>query len=812
MEVMALLLIIIILFIVIAIKSSLNDKFRDLNNKIEMLSDRLKKLAAEQPTAEKRSTEQKKSPEESIAHRTYVAPEKPVALQDEKPITPQPIPREEPRPVPPVIPKPAVTSPVLATSSEPETIKPKTKISPPSFFEKNPDLEKFIGENLANKIGIAILVLGIGFFVKFAIDQNWINEIGRVFIGILCGGILLAIAHRLRKTFNAFSSVLVGGGIAVLYFTIAIAFHEYAIFSQTAAFVLMVGITAFTIVLSIGYNRVELAVFAILGGFGSPFMVSTGEGNYIVLFTYMLILNGGMLVLAYHKKWKIINIICYAFTIIIYGGWLSDRFDGTNSSMVQGALIFATLFYLVFFAMNIINNIRQRAKFEATEIFMLLSNTFLFYSAGMVILNNEIGNDFRGLFTATLGIFNFVFAYLLYKNARADRNLVFMLIGLVLTFISLAAPIQLEGNYITLFWAAEAVLLLWLSQKSGIVLMKIASVIVTALMAISLMMDWKQIYIENAEQISLNIIFNKGYITSLVSIASLVFVGILLGNEQENKYFRPADYRTIITVCTVVFVYTAHLLELRHHIGSFVEHYDAQTVIIGCYNMFFILLIMMAEERLTVPDQVKSIFPLWGVVSMAAYAFFYHEQVIDSRNDYLNGTSGATGFMAHYVLVGLLIANVVFSLNKLNARTALTEALSNVHWWLYVIFFLFIASAELDHTVLITAYNDQETFDHILRQNHKIGFPILWGIAAFLLIAIGLKRKIKMLRIISLALLLTTLLKLFIFDLKGISEGGKIAAFISLGILLLVVSFMYQRLKKILLEDSASQNETEKVI
>src|SRR5690606_30266447 len=161
-------------------------------------------------------------------------------------------------------------------SGDPATsVPPATK---PGFFEKHPDLEKFIGENLANKVGIAILVVGIGFFVKFAIDQNWINEIGRVFIGILCGGLLVAIAHRLRKTFVAFSSVLVGGGIAVLYFTIAIAFHEYQIFPQAIAFVLMVVITAFTVVLSLGYNRVELAVFAILGGFGSPFMVSTGEG------------------------------------------------------------------------------------------------------------------------------------------------------------------------------------------------------------------------------------------------------------------------------------------------------------------------------------------------------------------------------------------------------------------------------------------------------------------------------------------------------------------------------------------------------
>src|SRR5207247_885824 len=84
----------------------------------------------------------------------------------------------------------------------------------PSFFESHPDLEKFIGENLINKIGIAILVLGIGFFVKYAIDKNWINEFGRVAIGILAGGILIGIAHYMRKGFKAFSSVLVGGGLS----------------------------------------------------------------------------------------------------------------------------------------------------------------------------------------------------------------------------------------------------------------------------------------------------------------------------------------------------------------------------------------------------------------------------------------------------------------------------------------------------------------------------------------------------------------------------------------------------------------------
>ncbi len=153
-----------------------------------------------------------------------------------------------------------------------------------NFMEKNPDIEKFIGENLFNKIGIAVLVIGIGFFLKFAIDKDWINEIGRTFIGFLCGAALIGLAHWMRKSFAAFSSVLVGGGVAVLYFTVAIAFHQYHLIGQTAAFLLEVLVTAFTVFLAVMYDRKELAVIAILGGFGAPFMVATGKGNLLCSF------------------------------------------------------------------------------------------------------------------------------------------------------------------------------------------------------------------------------------------------------------------------------------------------------------------------------------------------------------------------------------------------------------------------------------------------------------------------------------------------------------------------------------------------
>src|SRR5688572_18398284 len=444
MDEFLIILLLVIFFLLIGLKKSVSNKLKTLQEKIDVLTAELKKA---RPVSQQFETKKSVLEDEAVQRAftkpaTVVSPPPAKKAPDEQNEGIKK--KEETVVIPQVISAPSSHEPLRPPISQ------VTKPKKPGFFERNPDLEKFIGENLANKIGIGVLVLGIGFFVKYAIDQDWINEIGRVFIGIFCGALLLGIAHKMRKTFVAFSSVLVGGGLAVLYLTIAIAFHDYHIFSQTVAFVIMVVITAFAVVLSLGYNRVELAVLAILGGFSSPFMVSTGEGNYLVLFTYIFILDVGMLVLAYYKKWNLVNIVSYVCTLLLFGAWLAEGFESDNASKITGGLVFASLFYIVFFAMNIVNNLKEKASFKNLDISLLLSNTFLFYAAGMILLSNPIGEDYKGLFTAALAIFNFIFAFILHRSGRVDKNLVFLLIGLVLTFISLAAPIQLEGNYITL--------------------------------------------------------------------------------------------------------------------------------------------------------------------------------------------------------------------------------------------------------------------------------------------------------------------------------------------------------------------------
>jgi len=241
----------------------------------------------------------------------------------------------EPRPLLPE--EPATTSTFAHSTLPPPPRRP-------SFLERNPDLEKFIGENLINKIGIAILVLGLGLLLDYAIGKGLISDTVLTLIGIASGGVLLFVAHRLRDNFRAFSSVLVGGGLAVLYFSIAFAFQKFHIIGQTAAFAIMVGISALGVLLTLVYDRRELAVIALLGGFATPFMVSTGDGNYKVLFTYLLILNAGMLALANFKKWPIINILSFALTWLLFGAWALVSFGGIEPEPVWPAMGFATAF------------------------------------------------------------------------------------------------------------------------------------------------------------------------------------------------------------------------------------------------------------------------------------------------------------------------------------------------------------------------------------------------------------------------------------------------------------------------------------
>ena len=289
--------------------------------------------------------------------------------------------------------------------------------------------------------------MGISFFVKFAIDQNWINEVARVGIGFLSGAILLGFAHRLQKDYKAFSSILVSGAIVVFYFIIAYAFKEYGLFSQTVAFALMVLITIFSVAISILYDRKELGILSLIGGFAVPVLASTGSGNFIVLFTYLLILNIGFLIVSIKRKWLVINILAFVFTHIFFVGWLMD--DGNILENSPTLFLFASLFYLVFYMMNVVRVATEKEyALKPLVMSLFLISTFVYYGQGLFLLD-MFAPALKGAFTLLLAVINLGTGWALLQKNIIDKKTIYLFVGMTLTFLTLTGPIQLEGNYIT---------------------------------------------------------------------------------------------------------------------------------------------------------------------------------------------------------------------------------------------------------------------------------------------------------------------------------------------------------------------------
>lgn len=116
--------------------------------------------------------------------------------------------------------------------------------------------------------------------------------------------------------------------------------------------------------------------------------------------------------------------------------------------------------------------------------------------------------------------------------------------------------------------------------------------------------------------------------------------------------------------------------------------------------------------------------------------------------------------------------------------------------YLLYISLLWIISSELINILSLSRLTD----------SYKLGLSIVWGIYALFLISMGIAKNKKHLRIGAMVLFGITLIKLFIYDISYLSTISKTIVFVSLGILLLIISFLYNKYKHLIIDDVKKEN------
>src|SRR6056297_785320 len=321
------------------------------------------------------------------------------------------------------------------------------------------DWEEKLGGQWFAKIGIAILIIGIALFLKYAFDNNWIGETGRVVIGLIVGLGLLVWGEKIIKKFFLYGQIISGGGLVILYLSVFVAFNFYELISASWAFPAMIIVTALGVILSLRYNALSLLSVVIIGGFATPFLVSTGENQQVILFSYVLLLNLAVLIVSVFKRWHLVNLLAFLGTIITSWVWLLKFY---NQEQLLSTILFFTLLFLVYSLSSLIYNLINREKSTGVEQILTLLTAFFYFGAFYWLLEKDF-YSFLSFFAVILGVYYFLWAYFVRQFTPEDKNLYHFLAFLTIGFITLSVPIEFKKYTIAIVWAVEAVLLIGLA-------------------------------------------------------------------------------------------------------------------------------------------------------------------------------------------------------------------------------------------------------------------------------------------------------------------------------------------------------------
>ncbi len=219
------------------------------------------------------------------------------------------------------------------------------QIHPSASIPEPMSIENFIGLKLMHLAGIVVLVTGISIGVKYAIDKELISEGMRILLAYGAGILLFILSVRLKKKYLLFSAILFSGSMASVYFTTYAAYVYYHFLPAIIAFLLMVALTVYTVITAISYNRKEIAVIGMIGAYGIPFLISANAERVELFFSYILLINIGVVFLSFKKGWKIMSYFALTITWILFIGWALLRY---SSSQQWIAIVFMALYYILF--------------------------------------------------------------------------------------------------------------------------------------------------------------------------------------------------------------------------------------------------------------------------------------------------------------------------------------------------------------------------------------------------------------------------------------------------------------------------------
>src|SRR5579871_77590 len=442
-------------------------------------------------------------------------------------------------------------SPVQPPPSQPPRLQPQ----PPRFAtvtsrqtDQESNLERKIGQYWLNRVGIVAMLIGVSYFLKYAFDSNWIGPSGRVGLGLLAGIGLIVWSEWFRNRGHApFSYSLKAVGIGTLYLSLWAGYRLYAVIPSSVAFVAMVIVTASMIVLALTQDAELLAAFALMGGFATPALVSSGENHEAILFFYVLLLDVALLWIARYRPWRRLLWLNFVGTIVLSWGWAFDYYRDDARGIT---VLFAAILALVFASIPLVTPFGKSSRGSGPSITLtllpLLNAVVFFVEMFMMHLDHKATLTWYalGLAAVYLGISN-AFSR---RFPHQDTSFVNLLhVAIAVAFITIAVPLKLGAHWVTIGWLIESAVLLWVAARTKTAFLGYLAATALGLGIFRLLLfDYFRGPYGYGNIESETLFLNMRFLTYLVAIAVL---GAII---RFGPRYASSDQRTFISIAQVI--------------------------------------------------------------------------------------------------------------------------------------------------------------------------------------------------------------------------------------------------------------------
>lgn len=628
----------------------------------------------------------------------------------------------------------------------------------------------------------------------------------RILLGYVAGGGLVLTAFRLKTKYENFSAVLMGGGLAVLYFITYIAYGFYQLFPQAVSFLLMVAITIATVIIALWYNQKIIAILGQVGAYAIPFLLSDGSGRVLVLFSYISIINVGLLILSFKKDWKILYRLAFFLTWTIYAAWM--LFSESPIKHAAIGLSFLFIHFFTFYFTFLSYKILRRELYSLAEIAVLLLNALFFFFAGNFLIEDIFINPHVLTYFTLLNAFiHFVIGFIIYRLKLADSSVYQFITGLGILFITVSIPVELNGAWVTLLWSFEAAVLCWVALKNRRELYLNITIPMMGVAILSMWQDWFAFYphLNNYKNWAEGIqpFMNLNFWFSLISTLCFGYVSWLsLKAAVKKGSLVSLVFKIVVPLIFIVLLYLVIFNEIyfawdvvirKNNPGNITDArmYLRQLSLI-MYSSIYVTLWLILNRYYFKRKMATELLLVAAIICTGVFLFRGLIVIGDLRESYIAMKSQglSPSMLMLYVryicfaAVAILFWNAWATLKNISNRADAVKLFSSI----FNILLLSVICNEFIHWMHLAGYQNQ----------YKLGLSIICSLYALVLIVVGIRLRQKYLRISAIILFGITLLKLFFYDLATLPTVSKTIVLVIVGVILLVVSFLYNKYKEVI--------------